>query len=238
MAFASMPQPQTASAVAMAKLGVWLSGVDPVPDTLRIGSKEVVLWDLSPSILAFRQQKRLLQQIQSFWPSVELTPHTSPPEATPKLVPIDLRDVDSLTAESEHDLFVALSHGTAQARARDRVQAYGMRVGEQPVASAEQVFKDLLAEIIGRRFDASSSTAGSAPPTGNFEVTTDSHGVEVVYADGYFVSTARGFGYSTPAKKALAYGCYTFGYNTPVGPDFLSGTTWTVPTDSHAHLRV
>ena len=237
MAFASMPQPQTASAVAKTKLLTWLGGFDPIPDTMTIGSRVVTLKDLAGSIAAFREQRRFLADFGSLWPSAQVTQRVSN-QQLPHWIPIDLRDLDGSGPHDPHELHHDIGSGVALQRAKDRAQAFGLPVSDRPLSESDQVFTDMLSEIVGRRYNSSSTGSGSAPPTSNFEVTTDSQGVEVIYADGYFLSTSRGFGYSSPAQKPLPYGNYIFGYNSPRGPDYLSGTLWIVPDDSRAHLRV
>jgi hypothetical protein len=232
MAFASMPQPLTASALAKNILNNLLRSFDPVPDTIPMGSRVVALSDLVQAITSFRQQLRYLLDFGGQWPSAMLTIRGR--QQASVWVPIDMQDG---SGQDEHSLRHEIFNGTAQQRARSRVQAFNLPVSDRPASESERVFTDMLSEIVGRRFGGTTNVAGSAPPTAPFEVTTNSPGVEVLYADGFFLSTARGFGYSTPAKRLLTYGTYIFGHNTPTGADFAGGQLWNVPGDSTAHVE-
>jgi hypothetical protein len=232
-----MPQ-QTLTGLAKEKLVRLLEGFNPIPDTLAIGSRVVVLQDLVASIFNFRQQRRVLYDFGLMWPSARLSTNSGAGRSVSYWVPIDLRDLENDTAESSDELRQEIVSGQALQRARERAQGFGLSVSDQPLRESDRVFTGLLSEILVKRSDSSPAGASSSPPSANFEVTTDTDGVEVVYADGHFLSTSRGFGYSTPAEKFIPYGTYTFGYSGPTGPDYLGGVLWTVPDDSHAHLKV
>jgi hypothetical protein len=143
MAFAPIPQRQTASTVAKQRLVNLLDGTDPIPGTMSIGSRIVVLWDLADAIAAFRNQWRQLTNFNQSWPSAQLT-RIAAGKKTSYWVPIDLRDVDSSIQQDNQSLYQDISNGTAQSRARGRVQALGLPVSDRPTSESERIFTDML----------------------------------------------------------------------------------------------
>lgn len=233
MAFANRP-PQTAGQVGQQKVKEFFSQSAPVPKSVVVGSRAVGIGDLAESITAARDQKRFLDEFSMPWPCVHLSSGGTQPSSS--WVPIDLRNIEAGPPYDNQTLLRDISHGDAQARALDRARDSGLNTAELPTAECQRVFTDMLGEVIGRRYAGSSG--GSGVPTALFQVVTLTQGVEVVYADGFFFSTVRGFGYSSPAQMHLPYGNYVFGYATPNGPEFGNATLWKVPDHAFARIDV
>lgn len=88
--------------------------------------------------------------------------------------------------------------------------------------AAERTLIDRMSEFLAVRSRKSAGGTGTL-------VNSRRSGDTVLYCKGFYVSTATGFGLSTPATKSIPAGRYTFGIVEPTG-DRFEGLVWTCPT--------
>ena len=203
----------------------------PVPRQISLGKKSISISDLSVSIENFRYQRDLLLNSGQRWPCVKLKEYAS--DSAPKIhwAPLDLGTASNPSGNPDE-----IFSGVAVRRALDEGQAAGLQTQEIASDVVDKTFSEMVGAVIGKRLTGDAA-GNDEPPPNLFEVTTDSVGVEIVYSVGYFISTKRGFGFSTPARRELRWGPYLFG--TCIGGNIeFSDTLWAVPDVSSIHLSV
>lgn len=102
-----------------------------------------------------------------------------------------------------------------------RVREGGLELAEATVQEANEIFIDRLSEFIAVKQQTTSAT-----PT---IVHSNRSGDTVLYAKGYFFSTATAFGVSNPATGFLTPGRYSFGI-LDNGIQRFDNIVWTCPT--------
>ena len=225
-------EPESRKEVIIQKmLEEFISTDRPVPPTLALGTKTVSIPDVRPDIIAFREQRLLLQRYGQLWPSVRLN---SDPGNLDRAywAPLDL----SIYMPDVNFPEVVIADGSALLKSEKEAQQAGFITKKSSPDEMCKAFTDILGGVIHRR-SSSTDDPNAGPPTDELTVTTNSHGVQVLYATGYFVSTQRGFGISTPVSRALPWGNYIFGYKKDNKVRF-DDTLWTVPHDTKIHLQV
>jgi hypothetical protein len=98
--------------------------------------------------------------------------------------------------------------------------------------SSQEIFTERLSEFLVVGSDGGPPTnqnISEEQTTGLTTVNSNRAGDTVLYAKGYFVSTGTAFGISTPAKRLLPRGRYSFGIMEAGGPRFEE-ILWTCPT--------
>jgi len=104
-------------------------------------------------------------------------------------------------------------------------------------AQAQEILADRMSEFLAVRSSGgggdpyAASTAAGAATT----VYSNRVGDTVIYCKGYFVSTAAGFGTSTPASGTLAQGRYSFGI-IDAGTQRFEGIVWSCPAQVRLSL--
>src|SRR5262249_26637805 len=108
--------------------------------------------------------------------------------------------------------------------ALDTLEATGFEQEEVSADMADQIFIDRLAEFI-----AVADGFGSASSQTQTIVNSKRKGDTVIYCQGFFPSTATGFGVSTPAARFLSAGRYSFGILRKNGQHDFENILWTCP---------
>ena len=213
------------------KLREFTSAAEPVPNILVLDGAQVSISDIRRAIIAFREQKWLLQRFGMLWPSVRLQSDPGNVEKT-YWVPLDLSTyvTDSNVLERE------IANGDALANAEIKARRAGFIIKRSSPDEMDDSFNDILGEVVHRRV-SSTKDPNTGPPTNVFTVTTNSHGVQLLFAIGFFVSTQQGFGISTPASRHLPWGQYTFGYKQGSKVRF-DNIVWKVPDVTNIHMKV
>lgn len=202
----------------------------PVAERLSIANREVSIADLAFSIRAFRAQLSWLNAFHLECPVVRVFAGEARDSNHVYRVPLDLQIQAGPSGPSPTQI--------AQTAERVGTAAHvaGLQVGMAPTKEVTDTFSELLGNIVARRLKDTKLAVG-IPPESVFTVTTDTAGVEVLFSTGYFISTSRGFGFSTPARRRLPWGGYIFGHRRSGAPKFVD-TLWTVPDVLEIHLGV
>jgi hypothetical protein len=146
----------------------------------------------------------------------------------------------------QQNLFMALFRrgGKRGAGAPVRVPVFADKAGSDPsrlLADLERSGISLMSatqpEFIRQAAvrAAEFATLADRARTGITTVHTPQTGETVVFCKGYFLSTAAGFGQSTPAHKAIPPGQYCFGVMRTDGLRFQD-LVWDCPTNLHLDL--
>jgi hypothetical protein len=206
-----------------------------VPLVLHVYGSLIAIKDLSPSIEQFREQKRMLERIDSEWPSV-LVNFRDRPELGERWIPLDLRDgIQHL--ETRDSVERRLLSQEIQYDIIKRAQQANLNTDTVRRDEVTRNFRDILLDIITGRVSHPARPPADEPPSEEFTVTTDENNQEVLFAAAYFISTKQGFGISSPATRRLPWGRYMFGIKKRGEPVF-EDTPWTVPDVLSIHLRV
>jgi hypothetical protein len=98
---------------------------------------------------------------------------------------------------------------------------------------AQNIVADRAAEFIA----ASAAPDGGGRGSGSATVVDSNRsGDTIVFCKGYFVSTATGFGVSTPAMRRISKGRYSFGIVEANGSHRFDNTLWTCPAQVRLNL--
>lgn len=118
-------------------------------------------------------------------------------------------------------------------RQAETMREQGASVHEATSSECKRIFIDRLAEFLRTRFLSPPPAPPKWPPPSEPDdltvVETLQHGVKVIYAKGYFISTKTAFGRATPAKRYLPPGRYSFGVLDKQTPRF-EHILWDVPS--------
>jgi hypothetical protein len=119
---------------------------------------------------------------------------------------------------------------TSYERFLETLRATKLRLDEVSPATAQEIFIDRLAEFIAVGDLSTPPSSETTAPSSVTQTIVNSNrtGDTVIYCQGYFTSTAAGFGVSTPAVGVLSPGRYSFGIINGGLHDF-ENILWTCP---------
>ncbi|MGU3468825.1 hypothetical protein ACLBXO_28670 [Methylobacterium sp. C33D] len=218
------PRAQITSALNKA-----IDNVEPLSRQLKIDNRIVPVADISSKVTEFAFQFSLMELAGLQWPSVPLNFQDIDIDMQNELVPIDLRDGNKGIKIDSRDDTNTIIHFAAR-----NVHQTGLPIQYQDPKSAKKSFIKILSSFLFDR-SAPDKNVNVIPPSEEFTVNTDEAGIQVLFATGYFISTRQGFGISTPAKRALHWGPYLFGWYNAGGAKF-SDIIWTVPNQVEIYL--
>ena len=231
--YAAAPSPK---AQVVNWLRGFLRGNESFREKMQVGNTRVSKVDLLPTLAAFRAQLKLFEGFGSAWPVAHCRLVAKHPLDT-FWVPLDVTD-DSETIPDPHDPDARAWLAEQIARRSYEVQSFGLQVEPLATKSVFDSFVDRVSEVLITRTSTAAIDQGHGPPSAMFRVTTNSQGLTVVFAQGVFLSTAQGFGMSSPADRKMPWGFYMFGVEKHGKPDFSSQTVWQVPNVATVHLEV
>lgn len=218
---------------------------NPRLDRLTIRDYVIGVADLQNDIREFRTQFAAVERIGYHWPcAVIFPPRLEPTEAQPasRLVPLDLTD-GSQYPHTANSILIETADGRLLDPSASGVRAEqaGFKVEMIPPSFVIGLLITGIADAVRTRVAAIgvSGTPGGpgySPPQTPFEVTTNINKQTVLFAKGHFLSTRQGFGQSSPAKRVINHGQYTFGIDKNGTPDF-DQTVWAVPQVLSVHLN-
>jgi hypothetical protein len=200
------------------------------------GSVQIAVPDVALTVRSFTTQLQLLERVGSYWPSVAIDFSTATSTIGEVYVPIDMRDGTADPLSGQEPTHEEIARGSAQIRAEDRARQAGFAVKRLGTREARNVFVSVLSYFLAKRTGKPAESGYSDPPSEEFTVTTDTPGIEILVALGYFISTREGFGISTPARRRLAWGPYVFGTSSNGFPSVP--IPWVVPDVLRIHWRV
>lgn len=233
------PEPRRSEerVVAEAKVEELIESDVPVRSHVEIEGFAVPIGDLAANIIAYRHQKRLLEELQLSWPTALLFRPSAPDVYGGRIavkVPLDLGVSGGIVRRRREPTSSQLLKGVPQHRVASEASSVGLHVEDIPVGEVSRTFVELVGDIIFRRLKHP-KVSSNGPPYDSFTITTTSNRVEVIFCDGYFLNTRQGFGFSTPATRRLPWGQYTFGAIVR-GVPVLQDTLWSVPDVTTVHL--
>jgi hypothetical protein len=224
-----------------AQLSKWLRETlvsnEPFREIVQVHNTRVSQADLVPALEGFRQQRKLLDWFNLKWPAALAftTPDKRPDRSV--WIPLDIKSSPNERLPNAQTPMVR-DWLTRQLTARsEHVRHSGLQVRLFSTTEMTNAFTDLVSDVIVRRIGVNTDS-NNGPASDMFTVETDSQGVEVLFCLGVFLSTAEGFGISTPARRRLPWGYYMFGAMIHGHPDFSNSMVWKVPDTTSYRLKV